>query len=109
MSVWEEYEPAVKKSRKKLMENKTNTIIIIAINIVAIMGMYGVVRSLVCDGFNCILPYFAPNIFADSMMYGLPIASIYMLFKKKNYFKIIGIIYAIGFITALYLLTEALI
>lgn len=92
------------------MKNKYHFFIKIAINLVGIIGLYGVIYDLLCNGLNCFLPKFLipPNMYVYSMIYGLPITALYMILKKKRLDKIIGVVYLFGFLSVLYLIGEAL-
>jgi hypothetical protein len=82
------------------------------LNIIGLLGLYGVISDLICDGFhNCALPINQQysRYIAYTMMYGLPISCIFMLLQKKQLYKIIGYIYLIGCGGSFYLFCEALV
>jgi hypothetical protein len=86
-------------------------ILLIIGNCVALIGIYCILDSAYFESYQAVARYFPENSWPNFMLFssfvGLPIMGLLMLFVKKWYTKLIGIIYLFFFTWALELLATA--
>ena len=86
-------------------------ILLLAVNLIGIIGLYGIAHDILHEAYNYSFPLFLHKKidYGSFMMYGLPISTLFMLLQKQYWCKVIGAIYLIGSLGMLYLFGQAMV